>query len=83
MKFAELDSVVLLQDVRATPNGFAIGTPEGVIRTGAVGVVVDARTYPEESYLVEFSDSFGQTTAMPTLLPDQIRAATESDRRSN
>ncbi len=83
MKFSELDSVVLMQDIPAKPDGFSVGVSDGVIRAGAIGVIVHVHTYPDEAYMVEFADNFGQTTAMPTLLPEQIRAVSDSDRRRN
>jgi len=54
MKFNELDCVRVLVDF-----------PEHGIKKGEIGTVVNVHTYKgETSYLVEFSDNCGRTTAM-------------------
>jgi len=54
MKFNELDGVRVLVDF-----------PEHGIKKGDKGTIVDISAYKgETSYLVEFSDNYGRTTAM-------------------
>jgi hypothetical protein len=79
VKFAELDSVALMQDVAAKPDDFSVGAPDGVLRAGAIGTIVHIFRYPEEAYIVEFVNHVGQTTALPTLLPEQIRSLSNSE----
>jgi Domain of unknown function (DUF4926) len=79
MEFAELDSVALMQDVAAKPDDFSVGAPDGILRAGAIGVIVHTFTYPREAYMVEFVDRLGQTTALPTLLPEQIRLVSKTE----
>ncbi|UAN17869.1 YrhA family protein [Enterobacter asburiae] len=63
MKRAELDVVVLNVDL---PN-------EGLVK-GAVGTIVMVFDTPTLGYLVEFCDEEGRTTAMPALLPAQLKS---------
>jgi hypothetical protein len=63
--FAELQVVELAEDVVEDEGKFARGT---------VGTIVHVHDEPREAYLVEISDNEGQTKALLTLLPTQIRA---------
>ena len=58
----ELDVVELVDDL-----------PENGLKAGETGTIVHEHTKPRHAYMVEFIDSDGITTAMVTLLPDQVR----------
>jgi hypothetical protein len=72
--FAELQVVELAEDVVEN---------EGTVARGTVGTVVHVHDEPGEAYLVEISDSDGQTKAMLTLLPTQIRAHASNGTAAN
>ena len=67
--FTELQVVELTEDV---------AEGEGRASRGTVGTIVHVHDRPREAYLVEVSDNNGQTKAMLTLLPTQIRAHTSN-----
>jgi len=66
MKFALLDTVVLGRDL-----------PEHGLRAGDLGAVVEL--YGSEGVEVEFVRASGQTKALVTLPPSDVRAIAESD----
>jgi hypothetical protein len=72
--FAELQVVELAEDVVADEGTFARGT---------VGTIVHVHDEPREAYLVEISDSDGQTKALLTLAPTQIRARSSNSIPAN
>jgi hypothetical protein len=57
----------LLDVVRLTRD-----LPHEGLRRDDVGTVVEVFRAPEEAYEVEFTDEFGRTTALVTLLPADI-----------
>jgi Domain of unknown function (DUF4926) len=61
MTFKLLDTVATVRDI-----------PEFGIEAGAVGVIVEVFTDPEEAYEVEFCNENGETIAMVPLLPTQM-----------
>ena len=66
MKFAVLDTVVLNRDV-----------PEHGLRAGDLGAVVEL--YGADGVEVEFVQASGQTKALVTLRPVDLRSDTQSD----
>ena len=66
MAFALLDPVVLTRDF-----------PELGLRTGDVGTVVEV--YREDAFEVEFVLPSGETKALVTLAPGDLRAVTSND----
>jgi hypothetical protein len=63
--FSELQVVELTEDVGEDGRTFSRGT---------VGTIVHIHDIPEEAYLVELSDNGGESEAILTLLPTQVRA---------
>jgi hypothetical protein len=51
----------------------AADLPEEGLRAGAIGTIVHVFERPRRAYEVEFVDREGQTVAMVTLGPEQIR----------
>lgn len=64
--FQELDTVVLVRDV-----------PEAGLRAGDLGAVV--QVYGPEALEIEFATAAGQTQALLTLAPADIRAVQDND----
>jgi hypothetical protein len=65
-RFAELETVVLLQD-----------RPDAGLRAGDLGAVV--QVYGTEAIEVEFATAAGQTQALLTLRVDEVRPVAETD----
>lgn len=61
MKRSEFDVVVLAEDL-----------PDEGLTKGMIGAIVIVFSNPRLAYMVEFCDEYGQTIAMPILLPDQL-----------
>lgn len=70
MTFSLFDVVVLTQDM-----------PEDGLRSGMIGAVIEIYASPVMAYEVEFCDASGQTIEQLALLPEQLRLATEIERR--
>jgi len=68
--FPELQVVELTEDVGEDGKTYARGT---------VGTIVHVHDTPREAYLVEISDDGGETKAMLTVLPTQVRALPSSE----
>lgn len=62
MALNELDVVVSLAPLES-----------GQIAVGAIGTIVHVFTTPSEAYLVDFSNELGETIALITVLPEQIK----------
>jgi hypothetical protein len=48
------------------------GVSEVVMPEGELGTILEEFTKPDEAYLVEFSNDYGETITMVTLRPDQF-----------
>ncbi|MDR1033154.1 MAG: DUF4926 domain-containing protein [Bifidobacteriaceae bacterium] len=59
MKFQEIDGVRTLVKKDYTP-------------TGSVGTIVCAFTNPNEAYMVEFANEYGETLDLPIYLPEEL-----------
>jgi hypothetical protein len=62
VELEDLDVVALTTDL-----------PQEGLEAGAIGTVVHVFHEPNTAYEVEFADDAGETIAMATLSPDQIR----------
>jgi Domain of unknown function (DUF4926) len=64
--FALFERVMLVHDL-----------PDGQLKAGSVGAVVDVYSHPAEAYEVEFLDGHGQTIALLPLEPSSLRRIEE------